>query len=149
MDRQSERDTPRQWKNWEKERDKELKRERGREGLSFRSQHSGRPVGGGECCRAHGGRLNEQVEYSETERVKASMLPPRKLKARRSAWQRPQLCDATMAELLKKILTTQRTFSVLAANRIGIQDLDAAKNSVWHAAKKTLISLHVCVKCAQ
>lgn len=149
MDRQSERDTPRQWKNWEKERDKELKRERGREGLSFRSQHSGRPVGGGECCRAHGGRLNEQVEYSETERVKASMLPPRKLKARRSAWQRPQLCDATMAELLKKILTTQRTFSVLAANRIAIQDLDAAKNSVWHAAKKTLISLHVCVKCAQ
>lgn len=91
----------RQWKNWEKERDKELKREK-EKGLSFRSQRSGRPVGGGECCRAHRARLNEQVEYSETEQVKASMLPPRKLKARQSAWQGLQLCDAMMAELLKR-----------------------------------------------
>lgn len=88
-------------KNWEKERDKEFKRE-GEKGLSSRSQCSGRPVGGGECCRADRGRLNEQVEYSETEQVKASMLPPRKLKARQSAWQGPQLCDAMMAEQLKR-----------------------------------------------
>ena len=86
-------------------RRKEIKnsRERGGEkGLSSRSQCSGRPVGGGECCRADTGRLNEQVEYSETVQVKASMLPPRKLKARQSAWQGPQLCDAMMAEQLKR-----------------------------------------------
>lgn len=49
MDRLSGRDTRSQWKNWEKGKDKELKRERERErGLSSRSQHSGRPVEEGE-----------------------------------------------------------------------------------------------------
>lgn len=99
MDRQSERDSVRQWRNWEEETDKELKRERAR-GLSLRRQYSGRPVEGGERCRAHRGRLNKQVEYSETERVKASMLPPRKLKARQSAWEGPQLHDAMLAEAM-------------------------------------------------
>lgn len=47
-------------------------------------------------------QMSEQVEYCETEQVKASMLPPRKLKAKQSAWQEPQLCDA-----IKKILTIQ------------------------------------------
>lgn len=84
-----------------RKKNKELKREWGR-GLTLKSQHSGRPVEGGECCRALEGRLNKQVEYSEAEWVKASILPPRKLKARQSAWRDPQLFDALMAELLKQ-----------------------------------------------
>lgn len=47
-------------------------------------------------------QMSEQVEYCETEQVKASMLPPRKLKAKQSAWQEPQLCDAIKTMLLKK-----------------------------------------------
>lgn len=46
--------------------------------------------------------MSEQVKYSETEQVKDSMLPPRKLKAKQSAWQGPQLCDAIKAVLLKR-----------------------------------------------
>lgn len=71
-------------------------------GLSVRSPCSGRPVGGGECCRADRSRLIEQVREGETKRVKASTLPPRKLKARQSACQETQLCEAMMAEPLKQ-----------------------------------------------
>lgn len=79
---------------------KELKRARGR-GLSVRSRRSGRPVGGGEACRADRGGLSEQVRERETKQVRASTLPPRKLKASPSAWQRPQPCEAMTAVLLK------------------------------------------------
>lgn len=108
MDRLSGREMRSQWKNWEKGKDKELKRERERErdaclpGVNI--------LGGlSKKVRASRRRLNKQQEYSETERVKASMLPPRKLKARQPAWQELQLCDAMMAEPSKTHATARCT----------------------------------------
>lgn len=70
----------------EKERDEELKGWRGGEACL-----SGADVLGGlseevSAVSADRGRLSEQARERETKRVKASTLPPRKLKARQSAW---------------------------------------------------------------
>lgn len=83
MDRQSERDTERQWKNWEKERDKELKRERfvfqeamfkeacrRRWVLSSRQRQTER-VGGGERERA-GQSFNAATQAAKGQTISMS-----------------------------------------------------------------------------
>lgn len=67
MDRQSERDSGRQWRNWEEETDKELKGERAR-GLSLRRQYSGRPVEGGEALSSTQ-RQTEQADGVQRDRA--------------------------------------------------------------------------------